>query len=221
MVIMLQTSKASVCLVVLAVVAMRLSLLLELVNAFSTVQSSRRAPSPSYSSSSLVPFQQLNMIGGKGWDNNSYLDGLDSDDEEELLSRNQRYQEESKARKEFMERQRERMANPQAQKFMEQFQQMQRRDDVDFDNDNEGDDEMVMPNSIHGGSRFQNMMSQSQRMQQMQGRGGGRGGGMGGMGRGGGANMPPGLGGFEQKLAIPLDDDDYDADNMDQDETED
>ena len=210
---MSQARKVSVSLVAVVVVMMHMSLLsLGVVNAFSTLHRSqppRRLPLLS-TSPSLVPFQ-LRMIGGKGWDNNSYLDGLDSDDEDELERRNRRYQEESKARKEFMERQRERMTNPQAQKFMEQFQQ-QRRDDVDFDEDG-GGDEMIMPNSIHGGSRFQNMMSQSQRMQQM-GRSG-----MGGMGRGrGGANMPPGLGGFEQKLAIPLDDD---GDNGGQEEADD
>ena len=156
------------------------------------------------------------MVGGKGWDNNNYLDGLDGSEEDRELS-NEQYKEEAEARNAFMERQRERMNNPATKKFMEQLQKQREAGTTpgygmsigggggmdDFDND------MPTPNSIHGGSRFSSMMSKSKQMQQ-QGRGGM-------MGRGG---MPPGMGGFlEQKFAVPLDDD-TDDENSKNDEVE-
>ena len=158
------------------------------------------------------------MVGGKGWDNNNYLDGLDGSEEDRELS-NEQYKEEAEARNAFMERQRERMNNPATKKFMEQLQKQREAGNTsgygmsvgagvdggmdDFDNN------MPTPNSIHGGSRFSSMMSKSKQMQQ-QGRGGM-------MGRGG---MPPGMGGFlEQKFAVPLDDD-TDDENSKNDEVE-
>ena len=58
------------------------------------------------------------------WDGTSWtslkMDGLDGDDEERF-QRNEQYIEESNSRKEFLERQRERMKNPQTQKFMEEY----------------------------------------------------------------------------------------------------
>lgn len=138
------------------------------------------------------------MVGGKGWENNSFLDSLGGSDEDQEKEK-ANYLEQQASRKAFNKRQEERMKSPEARKFMEDYrkaQEQQRTDDYVGDimgvggyDDPFGGDEASETSS--GGTRLQGMMAKAKR-QQMQG--------------------PLGL---EQKFAIPLDaDDDGGNDDM-------
>lgn len=134
------------------------------------------------------------MVGGRGWENNGFLDSLGGSDEDQEMEK-AKYQEEQEARKAFNQRQEERMKSPAAQKFLEDYrnQQEKRAGGVEdimggtsaafYDNPMAGEDDGSESSS--GGTRFQGMMAKAKMQQEMRMRGG-----------------PPGL---EQKLAIPLD----------------
>ena len=57
------------------------------------------------------------MVGGRGWENNGFLDSLGGSDEDQEMER-AKYQEEQEARKAFNQRQEERMRSPAAQIFL-------------------------------------------------------------------------------------------------------
>jgi hypothetical protein len=134
------------------------------------------------------------MIGGRGWVNNGFLDSLggsDEDQEEEKA----RYLEEQESRRAFNQRQEERMRSPAAQKFLEEYRNQQEKgvggvegtimgggSAAFHDNPLVGDE---VSESSSGGTRFQGMMAKAKQQQEMRMRGG----------------AP----GWEQKLAIPLD----------------
>jgi len=131
------------------------------------------------------------MIGGRGWDNNDYLGGLSGDDEEREKVQEE-YQDFSQRRKAFMERQQQILNTPQGKAFMEQQQQQLGKmkpgvESGDFDFEDELAN--IEPGS-GGGSRMAQMMAQAKRMQRLQQPG-----------------QQGGMMGFEQKFAIPLDED--------------
>mmetsp|Transcript_7257 Transcript_7257/g.14340 ORF Transcript_7257/g.14340 Transcript_7257/m.14340 type:complete len:195 (-) Transcript_7257:665-1249(-) len=127
------------------------------------------------------------MVGGKGWENNSFLDSLGGSDEDQEKEKSN-YYEQQESRKAFNKRQEERMKSPEAQKFMEDYRKRQLEQKPDdcvqdimgvgnFD-DPFGGAEASAASS--GGTRLQGMMAKAKRQRQ----------------------GPPGL---EQKFAIPLD----------------
>ena len=130
---------------------------------------------------------QIN-VGGKGWENNSFLDSLGGNDEDQEKEK-AKYLEQQEARKAFNKRQEEMLKNPAAQKFMEDYLRAQERrpDDLVGDITGGGYDDPFAGDEVSasssGGTRLQGMMAKSQKQQQRM--------------RG-----PPGL---EQKLAVPLD----------------
>lgn len=129
------------------------------------------------------------MIGGRGWDNSDYLSGL-SGDEEDRQKAKEDYEEFSERRQAFMDRQQKIMETLQGQAFLDQGQEMKM-----------GDDSMPMPMPDEeilnvepgsgGGSRMAQMMAQAEKMKEMKER-------MKTMG-------------LEQKLAVPLEDEDEEA----------
>jgi hypothetical protein len=124
------------------------------------------------------------MVGGRGWDNDDYLNGL-SGNGEDLEKAQVDYQEFSQRRKDLLARQEEIMKTPQGKAFLEQQQlkkMMPRNDSKDDGFKNELAN--IEPTS-GGGSRMAHMMARAKRMQEQQG---------------------GGMMGFEQKFA-PLDDD--------------
>lgn len=135
------------------------------------------------------------MVGGKGWENNGFLDSLggDADDREQAQ---ESYQEFHESRQAFLQRQEERLNTPQGQRFMKQQQQQQQQlGGDDFGNETE-DDEFDSIGVSSGGSRFRTMMQKSSRMQKsrmMQQQPGGP-----------NVFVDP-VTGLEQKLAVPLD----------------
>ena len=128
------------------------------------------------------------MVGGRGWDNSDYLSGLSGEDEDREKAAED-YQDFSERRKAFMERQQEIMKTPQGQAFLEQQQQRNKVPMDDFGSNDGFEDDLanITPNA-EGATRMAQMMAQAKRMQRMQ--------------QGGG-----GMIGFEQKFAVPLDDD--------------
>lgn len=140
------------------------------------------------------------LAAGRGWGNDDFLSSLGGSDDDRMDEK-EKYEEFQQSREAFEERQRERMATPAGQKFMQdqikaeerqREEMMKRNQDMDtdggfFEQFGMSDEDGVV--GREGSGRFANMMSQaSKRMQ----------GGMRGMG----------AYGFEQKFAIPLDDED-------------
>lgn len=127
---------------------------------------------------------------GQGWGNDDFLGSLGGSGEDREKEK-ENYEDFKKRREAFDKRQRERMESPAGKKFLQQQQEIMTRQQVDSNRDNldsSGDffNDMGM-DGIPGReqSRFTNMMQQNS---------GSRGG-------------PPMMG-FDQKLAIPLDDED-------------
>lgn len=125
------------------------------------------------------------MVGGRGWDNDDYLNGLSGDDEDRQKA-TEGYQEFSKSRKAFVDRQKEIMKTPEGRAFLDSRggvppgnskMSVQRQEPVAD----------VKPGT-GGGSRMAQMMAQAEQMKKMR------------------QMNPSMLGGFEQKLAVPLDD---------------
>ena len=148
----------------------------------------------SYETSKALKHYMVGSGGGKGWENNSYLDSLNGD-ENDRSAANKKYEEFSKSRQNFLKRQEEAMKDPRVQKFIEarNGNNMSRNQGIDVDGEGEGivleDGEIVTPIKMDmedmmmdsymgdemrngensgGGSRFQNMMERSRRLQQMQ-----------------------------------------------------
>lgn len=157
----------------------------------------RRSSRPEHSHPLLTTTTEI--ASGRGWGNDDFLSSLggDNDEREDEVEKYNNYK---KSREEFDQRQRERMESPAGQQFMKQQQQMMAQQQQAREAMNRGDIESTgeffqdlgMDNfPDEGDSRFGNMMRQASA------------GGMGrpGMGRSFGVT-------FEQKLAIPLDDDD-------------
>ena len=131
----------------------------------------------------------VDMVGGKGWENNSFLDSLggsDEDQEKEKAS----YYEQQESRKAFNKRQEERMKLPATKKFMADYRKRHEEERPnDFVEDIIGIGSYDDPfggaeanATSSGATRWQGMIAKANRQQQMRG--------------------PPGL---EQKFAIPLD----------------
>jgi hypothetical protein len=134
------------------------------------------------------------MVGGRGWDNDDYLNGL-SGNGEALEKAQEDYQEFSQRRKDLLARQEEIMKTPEGRAFLEQQQKQQLKRDLRPRNDSKDDDfkddfANIEPGS-QGGTRMGNMMARAKRMQEQQG------------------GMMGGFEQFEQKFA-PLDDDEED-----------
>jgi len=130
------------------------------------------------------------MVGGKGWDNSDFLSGL-SGDEDDRKKANEEYQEFSERRKSFLDRQKDIMKTTQGRAFLEKQQQQMQGGSDDIAMPTEPDDDIlnVGPGS-GGGSRMAQMMAQAKKMKEMQ-------------------DQMKAVG-FEQKLAVPLDDDEED-----------
>ena len=146
--------------------------------------------------------------GQQGWDNANYLEGL-SGSEEARQDQAQAHQEFSNRRKAFLERQEQLRNTPQGRQFYESRNRAMQQDmrNANDDGDDVDDESLWHPSSstpnMAGGTRFQHMMNQSAKLkQQMQ-------------------NPALGGGGFQEKLAVPLDDDkesDVDIDHKDDDD---
>lgn len=107
------------------------------------------------------------MVGGRGWDNDDYLDGLGGNDDDRRKVEKD-YQDFQERRAAFDKRQREYLkSSPQAQAFLKQQQQDTGDRDGLGDADEDMDDEIssVQPGS-GGGSRMAQMMAQAKRIQQ-------------------------------------------------------
>lgn len=137
----------------------------------------------------------LGMIGGRGWDNNDYLSGLSGDEEDRKKSQDD-YKDFSERRAAFNARQEEIMKTPQGQAFMKQMQEQQfrnlQRDELASEEDGPMFEEFEEGSG--GGTRMAQMMAQAKRMQGRQ-----RGMGM--------------IGGFNQQLLGPLEDDEDEEKN--------
>lgn len=133
-------------------------------------------------------------VGGPGWDNNSYLDNLGGDGDQEGAK--EAYQEFKETRKAFAERMQERMNTEAGQKFMQQQRPQQEVMNEEIDDD-------MMDIGGREPSRFRHMMEQSSRRMA-----GGH-----GQPRPEWMKGPPGL---EQKLAIPLDDEEEEEDGIEE-----
>lgn len=146
-----------------------------------------------------------NLSSGQGWGNDDFLNSLGKDDEERQNEK-ENYEEFKQSREAFEERQKERMATEAGQKFMQAQREaeerqrkmmMERNKDLDSDggffDDQFGmiDDDMDDMDDLsrEGSRRFASMMRQANQRKQ-------------------GNNVSGMIGpeGFEQKFAIPLDD---------------
>lgn len=132
------------------------------------------------------------MVGGRGWDNADYLSGLSGDNEDRQKAAED-YQEFSDRRRAFMDRQKDIMKSPEGRAFLEKQQKQQQQQQQQRDQDlqpGSGDEAINVTPGSGGGSRMAHMMAQAKRMKDMQ--------------------EQMGIGIFEQKFAVPLDEDDAD-----------
>lgn len=151
----------------------------------------------------------LEAVRGGGWGNDDFLNSL-SGDEEERQNETQNYSKYKETKEAFNKRQQERMDTPAGRQFMQQQKELKEkelrnreernRNDLDgtgsfFEDMGVGmgmDENMMNGGDASGSARFRHMMNQaSSRMEGQRGVGDGQ----------------PSFG-FEQKFAIPLDDDD-------------
>lgn len=123
----------------------------------------------------LTPFVQQQQrpstsvldVGGKGWENNNYLDSLGGNDEDREKAQ-QEYSEFHASRQAFLKRQNERRQTPEGQKFLRQQEQQQdeKRRQYNSNNNNNEDGEgdfFANLGDSSGGSRFRRLMQQAQR----------------------------------------------------------
>jgi len=135
------------------------------------------------------------MVGGKGWENNSFLDSLGGNEDEQEEA-NQSYNEYKDSREAFLERQKQMMKTEAGKNFL-QNRAAQDRDRQEIP---EGEDGAFFGRGIGddvgsgGGTRFRNMMSRANAAQQHQ-------------------QMQQQDFFFEQKFGVPLDGDDFDNDD--------
>lgn len=141
----------------------------------------------------------LEMIGGRGWDNQDYLSSLSGDDEDRKKSQED-YQDFSERRAAFNARQEEIMKTPQGQAFMKQSQEQQFRKLQQQQAEQDG---IMSENGFPfgevsegsgGGMRMGHMMAQAKRMQGQRSQ----------------SNM---IGGFQQQLLGPLEDEEDEEEN--------
>lgn len=137
----------------------------------------------------------LSMAGGRGWGNEDFLSSLGGSDEDRDESK-EKYNEFKESREAFDKRQAERMERmntPEGKKFMDSMNQQ--RPPQPEGSEGGFFEDMGMSGGMNmqgpeGSGRFESMMRQaSQKMQRESGMS---------------------AGGFEQKLAVPLDDDEDD-----------
>lgn len=135
--------------------------------------------------------QRLFMVGGRGWDNSDYLSGLSGDNEDRQKAADD-YQEFSDRRRAFLDRQQEIIKSPEGRAFLEkqQKQKQQREDDMQPGSPIPGDEILTVTPGSGGGSRMAHMMAQAKRMKDVQ--------------------SQMGMGFYEQKFAVPLDEDEVD-----------
>eukprot|EP00558_Chaetoceros_sp_UNC1202_P011349 CAMPEP_0197234044 /NCGR_PEP_ID=MMETSP1429-20130617/1897_1 /TAXON_ID=49237 /ORGANISM="Chaetoceros sp., Strain UNC1202" /LENGTH=138 /DNA_ID=CAMNT_0042692369 /DNA_START=254 /DNA_END=670 /DNA_ORIENTATION=- len=136
------------------------------------------------------------MAGGRGWGNDDFLSSLGGSEEERGDER-EKYEEFKDGRESFEKRQMERMNSPAGRQYMKAMneKQLPRSENLEDDGGffaDVGFGSSALPNE--GNSRFEHMMNQA--AAQKNGRPG--------------MIMGPGM--FEQKLAIPLDDDETETD---------
>ena len=132
-------------------------------------------------------------VGGGGWGNDDFLSSLsgDSDDRDDAQ---QKYEEYREAREAFDERNRQRLESPEGKRFMQQIQNSEQNvRSISPNSDGGFFEDIGFGTSLpqEGGGRFSNMMNQATARQQQ-----------------GGLGSPF----FEQKFAIPLDDEEEEED---------
>ena len=147
---------------------------------------------------------ELGMVGGRGWDNDDFLNGLSGDDSDRQKA-TEDYQDFSRNRQAFLNRQKEAMNTPQGRAFLEargggsRSGIPQSQDQMGLNNDLGPNDPPVfdVKPGTGGGSRMAQMMAQAEQMKKM-------------------GRMNSMMGGFEEKFAVPLDDDEEskDGDNF-------
>lgn len=124
---------------------------------------------PSISPRSTSPLFVGGGGGGKAWDNNNYLDALGGD-KEELEEASEKYQDFSKTRASFLQRQQEYAENlsqtEEGRVHLEKYQRMMESRNMDSDEDDE--DDVYDPADVvtsGGGSMMGRMMAQARRQQ--------------------------------------------------------
>jgi len=128
-------------------------------------------------------FLPHSMIGGRGWDNQDYLSGLSGDDEDRAKA-TEDYQEYAQRRRAFEERQEAIGKTPQGKRFLENYQnRVVRQDEEEMP-------EEEIPVGSGGGSRMAEMMARAHRQRDPRQQ----------------------MFGFDQKLAVPLEDDEENTD---------
>ncbi|GAX15913.1 hypothetical protein FisN_UnNu064 [Fistulifera solaris] len=134
----------------------------------------------------------LLFVGGKGWENNNYLDSL-SGNEQDREKAQQEYREFHDSRQAFLQRQQQRSQTPEGQRFLREQQQQQRaqQSSNNFADDDGTGDFFAQLGESSGGSRFRKVMQQAQRQQQKSRT----------------TFIDPATG-LEMKFAVPLDDED-------------
>ncbi|GFH51876.1 hypothetical protein CTEN210_08352 [Chaetoceros tenuissimus] len=130
-------------------------------------------------------------VGGGKWGNDDFLSSLsgDSDDRDDAQ---QKYEDFREAREAFDERNRQRLESPEGKRFMQQIQEQNVRS-MPPNSDGGFFEEMGVGIPQEGGSKFSNMMNQAAARKQQ-----------------GGLGSPF----FEQKFAIPLDEDEEDEEDL-------
>jgi hypothetical protein len=117
---------------------------------------------------SLQPRTTCLWVGGKGWENNNYLDSLSGNDADRERAQ-QEYQEFQDSRQAFLHRQQARRQTPEGQRFLREQQQQRMQQQSSFDDDDDGTgDFFAQLGESSGGSRFRKVLQQAQRQQQQQ-----------------------------------------------------
>lgn len=148
-------------------------------------------------------YPQLSRLqAGKGWDNSNFLDSLGGSDDD-IQQANENYQSFSESRKAFLKRQQEYAKTEAGKRALEHQQKFfeQRGKAPSFPESDESLD-AVDPAGRNGRSRFATMMNQAQGREQ------------------GFIEQNFLKGGFEQKLAIPLDEDGEESEDTESDDTD-
>ena len=107
-------------------------------------------------------------MGGKGWDNDSYLEGLGGSEKDREEAQKE-YQEFKDSREAFMERQSAMMDTEQGRKFLEDRARMQQRQQQQQAADDEWGAPQAAATNKAGGSRFSHLMQQSKKIQEQMG----------------------------------------------------
>jgi hypothetical protein len=180
-------------------------MMLSVASSFRSIGTTTHSRSSSSSTTRTTRTTKLPMVagGGKAWDNANYLDALGGN-EEEITEAAEVYQEFSKSRSAFMARQKEyaeSMSKTEAgRKALAQYQAMmeaRNRDDDDEDDDGGSNDALADLIGSGGGSRLGHMMQKAKQHQNRKSQG----------------PMSSSMKqfGFEQKFAVPLDDEDEES----------